>query len=168
MSYFSKDDADGATTGAGTGGPAVLVPLSHESIVAVLDANELAYGIDDEGDIGGRWGSHLFFFLRLGAQREVFQVRGRWNRSIGVDQLGRVVGMVNEWNADKIWPKAYVRAEDGELGIYAETSTDLEYGATKEQLDQLLSCGIGTGLQLFEWFDEAYPEAVAHAEGHQV
>jgi hypothetical protein len=73
---------------------------------------------------------------------------------------------VNAWNADKLWPKGYVRVEDDVLGIYAEHTVDYEHGVTDEQIDLHLACGISTALQLFEHIDEAYPEqaAVAKAE----
>jgi hypothetical protein len=163
MGFFTKPDVPAA--GAG---PA---PLTHERITGVLDAREMGYGVDDDGDIGGYWDGHLFFFFRLGQNQEYLQARGRWNRKVGVDQLDKVVSIVNEWNAGKLWPKGYVRVEgDGEvLGVYAEHTVDYEHGVTDEQLDLHLACAISTGLQLFEHLDEAYPEqaAIAKAEYEQ-
>lgn len=158
MGFFTKPDA--ATPPAGP------LPLSHDRIIGVLDAREMKYGVDDDGDIGGYWDGHLFFFFRMGQQGEYLQTRGRWNRKVGVDQAARVTELVNEWNATHLWPKGYVRLEDEVVGVYAEHTVDYEHGATDEQIDLHLACGITTALALFEHLDEAYPQeaAVAKAE----
>ena len=153
MGFFTKPE-----------GSEELEPLSTERITASFDARDARYVVDDDGDVAGRWEDHLFYFFTLGNDGEILQSRGRWARSIGPEHLAKVLEITNEWNAEKIWPKSYVRVEgtDGEeLGIYAEVSTDLEHGATDEQVDQLLGCGIASSLQFFAQLDEAFPEAVA-------
>ena len=158
MGFFTKPDA------AGSAGAAQA--LSHERIISVLDSREMRYGVDDDGDIGGYWDGHLFYFFRMGGSQEYLQTRGRWNRKVGVDQFERVVDLVNAWNSEKLWPKGYVRAEDGVVGVYAEHTVDYEHGVTDEQLDLHLACGITTALSLFEHLDEHFPDeaAVAKAE----
>ena len=156
MGFFTKPDA-----GAAAAGPA---PLSHERITAVLDAREMNYGVDDDGDIGGYWDGHLFYFFRMGGNQEYLQVRGRWNRKVGIDQYARVMDLVNTWNSEKLWPKGYVRAEDDVVGVYAEHTVDYEHGVTDEQIDLHLACGITTALSLFEQLDEAYPAEAAAAK----
>jgi len=142
----------------------VLAPLTQERVIACLEARGLTYGIDDDGDVGGYWDGHLFYFFTLGAQKEYLQVRGRWNRSVGLDQLPQVSRLLNTWNAERLWPKGYVREEDGELGIYAEHTVDYEHGLSDRQLDLHLACAISTGLQLFERLDETYPREAAAAK----
>lgn len=142
---------------------AALAPLSHERLTATLEAREMRYGVDDDGDVGGYWDGHLFYFFRLGEHREYLQTRGRWNRPLPVTELDRVTRLVNDWNAERLWPKGYVRVEEDQLGVYAEHTVDYEHGLTDEQLDLHLACGISTGLQLFAHLDEAYPELAAAA-----
>lgn len=155
MGFFNKP----TTTPAGA-----LPPLSAERITACLDAREMRYGIDDDGDVGGYWDGHLFYFFRIGQDQEYLQVRGRWNRQVGLDELAAVSARVNDWNADRLWPKVYVRVEDDRLGVYAEHTVDYEHGLTDEQLDVHLACGISTALSFFETLDEAYPEQAAAAK----
>lgn len=156
MGFFTKPDAASAS-------PAPQ-PLSHDRITAVLDARDMRYAVDDDGDIGGYWDGHLFYFFRMGGDQEYLQTRGRWNRKVGVDQMDRVVAVVNEWNASKLWPKGYVRSEDGFVGVYAEHTVDYEHGVTDEQIDLHLACGITTALSLFEHLDEQYPAEAAAAK----
>lgn len=158
MGFFTKPDADGSP-----GAEA----LSHQRIVDALDARDMRYGVDDDGDIGGYWDGHLFYFFRMGGAQEYLQVRGRWNRKVGVDQFDRVVHLVNIWNQEKLWPKAYVRHEDQLVGVYAEHTVDYEHGVTDQQIDLHLACGITTALRLFEHLDEQFPAEAAAAKAEQ-
>ncbi|MEV7973071.1 YbjN domain-containing protein [Cellulomonas sp. NPDC089187] len=158
MGFFTKPDATPA---------AALAPLTKDRIKAVLDRREMNYGVDDDGDIFGVWDGHLFYFFQLGKSGEYFQSRGRWNRKVGVDQLGALTQIVNQWNAEKLWPKVYVRAEGEVLGVYGEHTVDYEHGITDEQIDQHLACGIMTTLQVFDQLDEAYPAEAAAAKAEE-
>lgn len=154
MGFFNKPDALPDQPGA------ALAPLSHERITGVLDARGYNYGIDDDGDIGGIWDDHVFYFLRIGQEQEYLQVRGRWSRPLSASHYTAVLELANQWNTDKVFPKTYVRVEDGELGVYAEHSVDYEKGVADEQIDQHLACGVSTALSFFGLLDERYPEAV--------
>ena len=74
-----------------------------------------------------------------------------------LDARASIALVINDWNRERIWPKAYVREEEGMLAIYAETSADLEAGANDAQLAQVLSCGLGTGVQMFLSFESTLP-----------
>lgn len=156
MGYFTKQTAEDNAA-------AEILPLTRDLIAAGLTARDWNFGTDDDGDIGGVWGGHVFFFLRYGRNEEILQIRGRWNREIGPEQLDEVLALVNAWNTDKIWPKVYVRQEDDLLGVYAECATDLEHGVTRSQLDQLLLCAISSGVSFFDHLDEAFPAAAEAA-----
>lgn len=155
MGYFTKDGA-GTAAGAPT-------PLTQQAVAAVLDGWDASYAVDDEGDLGGYWDGHLFFFLLGGAENTVLTIRGRWAREVAPDELGRMAAVINEWHDNKIWPKGYARVEGDGLGVYGEVSTPLGAGVTPDQLKDLVSCGLATTLQLFEHLDEHYPEAAAAA-----
>ena len=156
MGFFTKPDGAAAA-------PEPLA-LTHQRLIDVLDAREMNYAVDDDGDVGGYWDGHLFYFFRMGGQQEYLQTRGRWNRRVGVEEYARVVDLVNTWNSEKLWPKGYVRAEDGVVGVYAEHTVDYEHGVTDEQLDLHLACGITTALSLFEHLDEQFPAEAAAAK----
>lgn len=159
MGFFTKD------TSVPT--PPSLGPLNRDRVTAALDARDMRYGIDEDGDVGGYWDGHLFYFFLMGQNEEYLQVRGRWNRAVAVAQLPAVMEIVNEWNATHLWPKAYVRAEDEVVGVYAEHTVDYEHGVADEQVDLQLACGISTALQLFEHLDEQYPAEAAAAKAQQ-
>ncbi|GEL94280.1 hypothetical protein CCO02nite_09380 [Cellulomonas composti] len=86
-------------------------------------------------------------------------MRGRWHRQLPLDQRAAVGLALNDWNRERIWPKAYVREEEGLLALYSEVSADFEPGATEDQLAQVLACGLGTGVQLFAALESTLPTA---------
>jgi hypothetical protein len=136
-----------------------LTPLSQQRVIDRLDAQGFVYVVDDDGDLGGVWDDHVFYFLLLGRVGEFLQVRGRWNREVGADEIGSLLDAVNTWNTEKLWPKAYVRVDGTDVGVFAEHVVDYEHGVTDAQLELHLACAITTSLQLFEHLDALYPAA---------
>ncbi|HQY33474.1 YbjN domain-containing protein [Actinotalea sp.] len=104
---------------------------------------------DEDGDLTGTWDGNRFWFLTLGDEHEILQVRGRWQQTLPESQRTAALLVVNDWNRERIWPKTYLRVEDDVVVMYGEVSTDLEHGVTDSQLGQLVSCGLGTSAQLF-------------------
>jgi hypothetical protein len=144
--------------------PDVPWPLSIARIVDWFEENGFSYFIDNDGDLGGLWRGRLFYFFMFGDRSEILQVRGQWNREVSIERLEEVLEACNEWNADRIWPKAYVRVRDnGMVHVISEVATDLEHGVTDAQLAQLLHCGLSTGSMLFDAIDEMYPDPAAAA-----
>ncbi|GEA83998.1 MULTISPECIES: YbjN domain-containing protein [Cellulomonas] len=128
-------------------------------IAAWMADNHFSYFVDNDGDLGGLWRGRLFYFFLFGERAEILQIRGQWHREIAIERLEEVLDLCNEWNADRIWPKAYVRVRDnGRVHVVAEVATDLEHGATDAQLSQLLFCGLSTGSMFFDAIDEKYPD----------
>lgn len=132
-------------------------PLSAQRVTAFLEDRGYRFAVDEDGDLTGTWDGHRFWFLILGDEQEIVQVRGRWWRSLPLEQRKSAMLAVNDWNRERIWPKAYLREESGALAVYSEVSADLEPGVTDAQLDQVLSCGLGTGVQLFAALDALLP-----------
>ncbi|WP_414696430.1 YbjN domain-containing protein [Pengzhenrongella sp.] len=135
-----------------------VTPISRSRIADYLTRRGYRFVIDDDGDLTGTWDGNRFWFLLLGEQSEIVQVRGRWHRTLPVERRSAVLLAANDWNRERIWPKVYVREEEGELALYSEVSVDLEHGATENQLAQLLGCGLGTGVQVLTALDALLPE----------
>ncbi len=133
-------------------------PVTRPRIADYLRDRGYRFVVDEDGDLTGTWDGNRFWFLLLGDAQEILQVRGRWHRTLPLDARGALALALNDWNRERIWPKAYVREEEGALAVYAETSADLEAGANDVQFAQLLSCGLGTGVQMFSTFESQMPE----------
>ncbi|MCL2454359.1 MAG: YbjN domain-containing protein [Micrococcales bacterium] len=132
-------------------------PVDRDRVAACLTLRGYHFDVDPDGDLTGLWDSHRFWFMLMGDEREIVQVRGRWVRTLAPEHRRAVQLAINDWNRDRIWPKTYLREEDGRLAVYAEVSADLEPGATDAQLDQILACGLGTGVTLFRELDAQIP-----------
>jgi len=138
--------------------------VSPARIASWMSENQFSYFIDNDGDLGGLWRGRLFYFFLFGEQAEILQVRGQWHRELAIERLEEVLDLCNEWNAERIWPKAYARVRDnGRVHVVAEVATDLEHGATDAQLSQILFCGLSTGSMLFDALDERYPDPAGAA-----
>lgn len=137
--------------------PARPTPLTQDRIEAYLRSEGYDVGRDADGDVTGVWNSHHFWFIVLGDHDEVLQVRGRASRTVPLEHRAALLLGVNDWNRDRVWPKAYLREEESGLAIYGEMSVDLEHGVTDEQLGRLLDCGLATSVQLFEATGRARP-----------
>ncbi|WP_425483393.1 YbjN domain-containing protein [Isoptericola sediminis] len=124
-------------------------PVTARRIGADLARRGYRFRTDADGDLTGTWDGHRFWFLLLGEDGEILQVRGRWSGSVPESARPAVLQACNDWNRERIWPKVYTRAEGGGLALYGEVSVDLEQGATDDQLAETLSCGLVTTSQFF-------------------
>ncbi|PZR55554.1 YbjN domain-containing protein [Xylanimonas oleitrophica] len=142
----------------------VPAPLSLERVVRWLEDSDFAYFTDSDGDVGGLWQGRLFYFLVLGEHEEVLQVRGQWHRDLTIERLEEILEICNAWNAERIWPKTYVRVRDnGTVVVCTDVTVDVEQGVTDDQLDQLLQCGLSTGTMFFDHLDAEYPDPLRAA-----
>jgi len=124
-------------------------PLSAARIGDDLARRGYHFRTDGDGDVTGTWDGNRFWFLLLGSDDEILQVRGRWAGSISPRARLSVLQAVNDWNRERVWPKVYTREEDAGLALYTEVSVDFEHGATDEQLAATVSCGLVTATQFF-------------------
>ncbi len=125
----------------------VLVPLSNELIETVLRGHGWA-SFTDEGDVGGYWGENLIYFYRTGDAGTLLQIQIRTSPEFAASDAARLREFCNTWNHDWIWPKAYVHVERERAWVVGEVVADLRHGVTRDQLDQLVMCGVGSGCQL--------------------
>jgi len=152
MEFFMQD---GVPVLAGTGG---LSPLSTARIKAAMEREGWAYGVDEDGDVGGGWEYGTFLFLVTGDQDELLSIRGTWRGELELADFTKAVELCNAWNADQLWPKTYARFdEEGALHIHAEHNVDFEQGVTDGQLSQQLICAVNTAMVFFEHVNEAFP-----------
>jgi Putative bacterial sensory transduction regulator len=129
-------------------------PLTTQRVSARLLA--LGYQVirDDDDDLVGVWGEDRVWFLHMGQDEEIFQVRGRWHHTLPPEQRAALLLSTNDWNRTRILPKAYVRTEAGRLAVYAEVSVDFGEGVTDDQLDSMIRRGLATSGALFTALDQ--------------
>jgi len=158
------DRIEGLLTDEVGGSQDALSPLSRDRVTDWLERSGFSYFVDSDGDVGGLWHGWLFYFLVLGERAEVLQVRGQWHRDLTIERLGDILELCNEWNAERIWPKTYVRVrDDGSVVVCAEVTVDVGSVVGEAQLDQLLQCGLSTGSMFFEHLDTTFRDPLRDA-----
>ncbi|MEK8224974.1 YbjN domain-containing protein [Oerskovia sp. M15] len=121
----------------------VPTALSTRRVGDYLTRRGYHFRIDDDGDITGTWDGNRFWFLLLGDNQEILQVRGRWSTTVPATSRLAVLQAINDWNRERIWPKVYLREESLGLALYAEVSVDLEQG--RPTTSWARSCPAGWG-----------------------
>lgn len=155
MAFFSKPDQPPLDAEANNN-----APLTRDRIEEVLKSRDYRYFIDSDGDVGGSWDGHMFYFFRYGQNSEILQIRGRWNRELPANLNPQVLVAINEWHQEKIWPKLYTAITDDQLAVYSEFSVDLEAGVSDEQLSLILSVGISPSCSAFDFLDQRFPAVI--------
>ena len=139
--------------------PGRVTALSSDRIAAALDSQGWHYEVDEDGDIRGSWGGHMFYFLRMGRDREVLMVRGRWEARPTIEQGFEMLPWLNTWHRENLFPKAVVVdfPDDGNCRIFTEVTIDCEHGITDEQLMLHIRAGLQSALSMFEEANKAFP-----------
>jgi len=127
----------------------VPTAVTRDRLASYLGSRGYTFRLDEDGDITGTWDGNRFWFMLLGVDKDIIQVRGRWHRPLAESNRVATLQIVNDWNRDRIWPKAYVRRENGALSLYTEHSVAFGPAATADQIDETLAGGLGNSLQLF-------------------
>lgn len=157
-------DGGAGREGPVTGGPDAPRPLTPERIAEQMTAIGYHYFIDGDGDVGGSWLGRLFNFYLIGDRQQILQVRGRWNRRLGIERLAEVLELCDRWNRDLLWPKCYVRVQDdGFVHVVAEVSTPFGAGASDAQLVTCIQHGLAHCAAVFDGLDRYYPDPAEQA-----
>jgi hypothetical protein len=107
-----------------------VVPLTHELVREFLEERKLNYMVDKDGDFvvifETPYPQHLFTsFILDGPQKQVLQILIRVAPTPPIGEV-EALRLVNAWNAEKRWPRAFYRDQD----LYLDWSEDWEVGVT--------------------------------------
>lgn len=159
MGFFTKDTASGPTT------TTALAPLSLDRVVAAFERNEWNHDVEEDGDVITGFNGGSYWIVRFGEDQECLQVRGLWRGELEPEQMAEAAEFCREWNAERMWPKAFAHANsEGRVLIAAEHNVDYTHGLTDDQLDMHLHCGIGTSEMLFSACSERFPDGAFDTE----
>ena len=136
-------------------------PFDAARYAPVLEALGVRHSTDADGDTYADWQDLRVWFLAAGERQEVLAMRMLWDHRAPAELFEAVVGVVNDWNSHKFWPRASVALRDDRVVVGADLVVDLETGATDAMITQQVRCMVGTSIELAEYLGEAYPQ---HAE----
>ena len=125
-------------------------PISQERLIDLFKERGWHYFVDSDGDLGGTWDDDQFYFMLRGENREILHIQSLWHLSVPMEKLEEARAFIREWHRTKLWPKAYHRINDeGVVRIFCENSIDWEHGATDAQINQQVSCALGTASEFY-------------------
>jgi hypothetical protein len=131
-----------------------LLPLTMDRLREVFDHRGWARATDADGVLEATFNSHPFWVVVSGTEHTILQVRGRWNHpDLPVDPSD-LLTLCNVVNCERIWPKAYVRTDEGTVKAYGEVSYDYRHGASDLQLDSALHSAVVSILHFFEFLED--------------
>lgn len=145
------------TARVGHDGSGAVAPLSIERVRRIMDRHGWTYVSGEDARLGATFNGYPFYVLISGSDHNILQVRGRWSHAVEIERKPELLRLCNKWNMDRIWPKVYARREEEDsVRVYAEVSFDHSRGASDEQIDQGLRCGLYNALQFFEFLEDEY------------
>lgn len=140
-----------------------LAPISMARIAKSLDALEINYGTDEDGDFIAGFDGNPCWFQVTGPQNEpiAFSANARWKASLPGERVDDALGLVNEWNTTQMFPRALcVQDDEGEVVFGADYTRDYEFGVTDLQLRNDITIAVTTAINFFEHLGERFPDAV--------
>ncbi|VEG25519.1 type III secretion system chaperone family protein [Actinomyces howellii] len=137
--------------------PAAPTPVDNERVVSCVERLDLRFFVDDEGHVGIPWRYVTVRVLFPGAG--VLQLRGTWFRIADTEHLGDLRRLVEEWNATRIGPKAYLTVSDGGVvRLHGEIAYPLEAGMTDAQLEDFVLTGCRLIVALVREAEVLFPD----------
>lgn len=144
-----------------------MSPTITDMITTALDRMESAYLVEPEF-ISGIWDNGFFHFSSIrdleDEDETVIQVHGTWERVLDAESFADALIFVNTWNANNVWPKAYVELEKEEeiVAVFGEVVVDLGRDIKQSQVEHTVRHGIATSVALFDEAGQEFPDARAH------
>ena len=132
-------------------------PLTLERVAQELRRCDYNFDETDDGELVGLWDGNPFWFRILGDESQILQVRGAWREPVDAVSKMDLLQMVNDWNRDFLWPKAYAWPAENGTGLIVEHSITLAHGVTDLQIAVFVDLALGTGTSFFSKVAEKLP-----------
>ena len=123
--------------------PTAVMPAPVD-VARVLDSLSrlgLRSFVDDEGDVGIPWRSvtvHVIF-----QDTRAFQLRGLWHRIADTEHLAALRQLVEDWNATRIGPKAYLTLSDAGVVIVPLVPSAVPRASARSRASSDLPVAVG-------------------------
>ena len=137
--------------------PAAPAPVDVDRVLGCVRTLGLRYFVDDEGDIGIPW-RYVTVHVLFQGDRAV-QLRGVWHRISDTEHLAQLRALVEDWNATRIGPKAYLTIADGGIvRLHGEVTYPLAAGMTDAQLESFVFSSCRLIVALMREAENLFPD----------
>lgn len=152
----------------GSGGPAGPVVPDQELVKQLLEQMELKYVVDDEGDLAAPWEEFRTYFMFRGEEEQrVFSVRTFYDRPHSIEDKGKLLESIDDWNRRTLWPKVYTHThDDGTVRLIGEAQTLIGMGVALEHFVSSTVSWVRASIEFDKWLVDALGlEKDAEADG---
>ncbi|TAM68879.1 YbjN domain-containing protein [Mycobacterium sp.] len=146
-----------------------IEPLSTDLIERYLQSRGLRFFRSDDGEeflmLSSYERGKLHVTLRVnGLRRDVLEISISPAAYYAAGERPRLMELVNDWNRDTHWPKAFVRetARTGHVSVVGENAYLLSDGIHLEALGNLVRSAVEYGADLFAKIEQAIRLPSAH------
>ncbi|SDN20343.1 Putative sensory transduction regulator [Actinomyces ruminicola] len=139
--------------------PATPAPVDVDRVMDCVRRLGLRFFLDDEGDIGIPWRYVTVHAIFQGDR--ALQLRGVWHRIADTEHLAELRRLVEDWNATRIGPKAYLTiADGGVVRLHGEVTYPLAAGMTDAQLEDFIFTGCRLIVALMREAENVFPDPI--------
>ncbi|GAB4441339.1 MAG: hypothetical protein OHK0015_38500 [Chloroflexi bacterium OHK40] len=139
--------------------------LSHAMVEEYLRTMGYKFLRDSEGDyrVDFSYDEQLdckisYYMLIDGQNRNIYTVRVYSDKRVPRNDWPRFLFLVNEWNKDKRWPKAYLYIRDPQTSpsgeVILEQQMDFEQGIHQELLNDFTNTTLAGAYAFWGWITE--------------
>lgn len=126
----------------------------------VLEEFELSFRIDEFGHVATRWQGYSLFLQFHGDEGEHYSVRTIYDRNYTVGDKHAIRAVLDEWNRDSLWPKAYTAtSDDGTVIIVSEATMRVDGGVTRTQFVATTTAWLHAAASFHLWLAQRLPLA---------
>lgn len=136
--------------------PAGPVLPDQDLVKQLLDQMELKYVVDDEGDLAAPWEHFRIYFMFRGEnEQRVFSVRTFYDRVHAIEDKGRLLETIDDWNRRTLWPKIYSHThDDGTVRLIGEAQMLVGTGVALEHFVSSTVSWVRASIEFDHWLVE--------------
>ncbi|UWM50325.1 YbjN domain-containing protein [Streptomyces carpaticus] len=136
--------------------PAGPIMPNQDLIKQLLERMKLKYVTDKEGDLVAPWEKFRTYFMFRGEkQQRILSVRTFYDRPHTIEEKGRLLETIDEWNRRTLWPKVYTHTnDDGTVRLIGEAQMLIGLGVAPDHFVNTAVSWIRAAIEFDKWLVE--------------
>ncbi|SFS79658.1 Putative sensory transduction regulator [Streptomyces harbinensis] len=129
---------------------------NQDLIKQLLERMKLKYVTDKEGDLVAPWEKFRTYFMFRGEkQQRILSVRTFYDRPHTIEEKGRLLETIDEWNRRTLWPKVYTHTnDDGTVRLIGEAQMLIGLGVAPDHFVNTAVSWIRAAIEFDKWLVE--------------
>jgi hypothetical protein len=129
---------------------------NQDLIKQLLERMKLKYVTDKEGDLVAPWEKFRTYFMFRGEkQQRILSVRTFYDRPHSIEDKGRLLETIDDWNRRTLWPKVYTHTnDDGTVRLIGESQLLIGLGVAPDHFVNTTVSWIRASIEFDKWLVE--------------